>query len=103
MKGLQDDILEDLEDDKEFTTNLEGTDKTEICKIKGSKFHICFADVYEDAMNMIEEQDGGEINDYYQPAILKDILDQYAGIFPLWSGILLGNLTRYCKKSSCRM
>ena len=58
MKGLQDYILEDLVDDNEFTTNLEGTDKTEICKIKGSKFRICFADVYEDAMNMIEEQGG---------------------------------------------
>ena len=78
MTGLHDDILEDLEDNNEFTRILERIDETEICKIKGSKFHMYFADVYEDAMNMIEEHDGGDINYYCQPTILKDILDQFS-------------------------
>ena len=34
-------------------------------------------------------------NEYYSPHILQDITNQYMGLLPLWSGIMLGDLTRY--------
>lgn len=36
-----------------------------------------------------------EENAYFCPGIINLLFDNYLGIFPLWSGLLLGNLQRY--------
>ncbi len=38
-------------------------------------------------------------NDFYCPGIINVLMSTYMGIFPLWSGILLGDLSRYSKES----
>lgn len=37
-----------------------------------------------------------EENSFFCPGIIDVLMDTYMAIFPLWSGILLGDLTRYC-------
>ena len=44
---------------------------------------------------MSEKDIDGDNNPYHAHAKLKIILDLWMGIFPLWSGILLGDLRRY--------
>ena len=34
-------------------------------------------------------------NEYFSPHILQDITNQYMGLIPLWSGIMLGDISRY--------
>ena len=34
-------------------------------------------------------------NLYYCPAIVRTLLDKYMSIYPLWSGLMLGNLSRH--------
>ena len=62
MKGLQDDITDDFEDCNESSWN---PDEIKICKIKASKYHACFTEVYEDSVQMIEET-GRVINVYLE-------------------------------------
>jgi len=64
-----------------------------------SPFTYEFKKVLEEVKVEIEKEDAktphdGE-NPYFCPGIVDVLFDNYLGIFPLWSGLLLGNLKRY--------
>ena len=48
------------------------------------------------------EEEGDEENLYFSKEILTTILNQWMGIYPLWSGILLGDLRRYDKTGNLK-
>lgn len=57
-----------------------------------SFFHQLLEEVSEQAAN---ETESTEDNLYFCPGIINFLFDNYLGIFPLWSGLLLGSLKRY--------
>ena len=76
--------------DSEVTVNH----KDAFCQ---SPFSAVFRHACEDAKEMIDEQSSEQPSDdnpYYCPGIVKIRLDNYMPIFPLWSGIMLGDLTQ---------
>ncbi len=42
-----------------------------------------------------EKQQHSDDNPYYCPDMIDYLMDNYMAIYPLWSGVLLGNLKRY--------
>ena len=64
-----------------------------------SPFTYEFKKVLEEVKGELEKKDAEsaveEENPYYCPGIVDVLFDNYLGIFPLWSGLLLGNLKRY--------
>ena len=40
------------------------------------------------------------INIYYRPTFIEEIIERFIGTVPLWSGLLLGNLTRHCESAA---
>ncbi|KAF4114297.1 hypothetical protein G5714_004520 [Onychostoma macrolepis] len=61
-----------------------------------------FTAYFQQAMQEVKEQVAGEEtwlakedNPYYCPGIITVLFDTYLAIFPLWSGLLLGDLSRY--------
>ncbi len=61
-----------------------------------------FTAYFQQAMQEVKEQEAGEDtclvkedNPYFCPGIITFLFDTYLAIFPLWSGLLLGDLSRY--------
>lgn len=65
-----------------------------------SPFNAEFMAVLEQAHSklQLEEDTSGE-NLYFCPGVIDSLFANYMGIFPLWSGILLGSLSRYSADS----
>ena len=63
-----------------------------------SPFSAVFRHACDDAKEKIDTKQSSEQrsdhNLYYCPGIVKVLLDTYMPIFPLWSGIMLGDLTQ---------
>ncbi|XP_078024990.1 uncharacterized protein LOC144463675 [Epinephelus lanceolatus] len=64
-----------------------------------SPFTYEFKRVLEEVQRELEKTDAesphDEENPYFCPGIVDVLFENYLGIFPLWSGLLLGNLKRY--------
>ncbi|KAF3837193.1 hypothetical protein F7725_004657 [Dissostichus mawsoni] len=58
-----------------------------------SPFTYEFRKVMEEVQGELEKEE--DENPYFCPGIVDVLFDNYLGIFPLWSGLLLGNLKRY--------
>ena len=56
-----------------------------------------FFRVFKEDVDSIPQQDGTHDNIYYSPGIVKDILHSYIGLLPLWTSLLLGDLSVYAK------
>lgn len=56
-------------------------------------FQQILKEVKEQALDEVCSTD--EVNPYFCPGILKILFDTYLAIFPLWSGLLLGDLSRH--------
>ncbi|KAG9260553.1 hypothetical protein AMEX_G256 [Astyanax mexicanus] len=60
-----------------------------------------FSKEFQQVLDMVkvqvanEKSESSEDNPYYCPGIIKILFDSYLGLFPMWSGLLLGNLKRY--------
>ncbi|KAL0199292.1 hypothetical protein M9458_007832, partial [Cirrhinus mrigala] len=53
-------------------------------------------DTTEEVPEKLEDENPQhEENPYYCPEVITFLLDNYMGIYPLWSGLLLGDLKRY--------
>ncbi|XP_073730811.1 uncharacterized protein [Misgurnus anguillicaudatus] len=68
-----------------------------------SKFTNEFGKVKEQAMDLIKEEESlstMEDNFYNCEGIITVLTGQYLGLFPLWSGIFLGNMEKYA--SECK-
>ena len=70
-----------------------------ICKFSFRYFRDCFLERNGLAES---EEEGDEENLYFSKEILTTILNQWMGIYPLWSGILLGDLRRYDKTGNLK-
>ncbi len=75
-------------------------DRTNAQTIVGrSPFTYEFKKVLKEVQGVLEKEDSEsthkEENAYFCPGILDVLFDTYLGIFPLWSGLLLGDLKRY--------
>ncbi|XDV39447.1 hypothetical protein PO909_008694 [Leuciscus waleckii] len=46
------------------------------------------------------QTESGTNNEFYCPGIINFLMSNYMGIFPLWSGMLLGDLSRFSKESN---
>ena len=60
--------------------------------IRNSFFHAIFKSITDKLPAPCKTS---KSNEYYSPHILQDITNQYMGLLPLWSGIMLGDLSRY--------
>ncbi|XP_034064636.1 uncharacterized protein LOC117541546 isoform X2 [Gymnodraco acuticeps] len=63
-----------------------------------SPFTYEFRKVMEEVQGELEKEEvetPQDENPYFCPGIVDVLFDNYLGIFPLWSGLLLGNLKRY--------
>lgn len=67
-----------------------------------SPFTKEFDSVLDTVMCNVDPEEETEIgnNKYHCPGILDFLMKDYMPIFPLWSGIMLGNLTRHNAKES---
>jgi len=64
--------------------------------LANSPFLHFFKDVLENDQSEGQDVDGNcKKNPYYCPEIIHVLLQDYMGIFPLWSGLVLGDLCRY--------
>ncbi len=75
-------------------------DRTNAQTIVGrSPFTYEFKKVLKEVQGALEKEDSEsthkEENAYFCPGILDVLFDTYLGIFPIWSGLLLGDLKRY--------
>ncbi|XP_034072026.1 uncharacterized protein LOC117546053 [Gymnodraco acuticeps] len=63
-----------------------------------SPFTYEFRKVMEEVQGELEKEEvetPQDENPYFCPGIVDVLFDNYLGMFPLWSGLLLGNLKRY--------
>ncbi len=69
-----------------------------------SPFTKEFAGVLDAVMSIEDPEEETEMgnNKYYCPGILDILMKDYIPIFPLWSGIMLGDLKRYNDRESIR-
>lgn len=64
--------------------------------LSSSPFRQFFEGVLESDQSNVPDANGTcEENMYYCPDIINVFLQDYMGIFPLWSGLMLGDLCRY--------
>ncbi len=88
------------DDAQDCTTGIDDTEVLRFATIKeSSDWRQAFMHIYNDVQ---DDKPSGDIsqedNTYFNSALMKVLLDNFMHIFPLWSGVLLGNLQRYSKK-----
>ncbi|ROL52206.1 hypothetical protein DPX16_6083 [Anabarilius grahami] len=80
----------------------ESEDRTHAMTISGkSPFYAFFQQIMKEVKEEMVDDDTGlakEDNPYFCPGILTVLFDMYLAIFPLWSGLLLGDLMDECHK-----
>ncbi|KAI9517227.1 hypothetical protein NQZ68_008486 [Dissostichus eleginoides] len=94
--------LENGDIDSESQSGWEEEEQKRAHTIVGrSPYTQCFQEEFQEAQAAIgeaeEDEDGHQPNRYHCPKILKVLLGNYMGIFPLWSGAMLGDLRRYAR------
>ena len=100
IQSVNFDVLsEDQVDAKTFMTfeDLEAVDSRTI--VGTSLFSSVFRRISDDAAEAVDsEPNEEEDNLYYCPAIVQTLLDKYMSIYPLWSGLMLGDLSRHAPR-----
>ena len=73
------------------------TEEDYYIKCEQSPFKIHFEKIYKNQLESIKKDDseGGSSNDLYAPNFFPTILANLLPTVPLWSGLLLGNLSRH--------
>ncbi|KAF3843863.1 hypothetical protein F7725_002712 [Dissostichus mawsoni] len=94
--------LENGDIDSESQSGWEEEEQKRAHTIVGrSPYTQCFQEAFQEAQAAIgeaeEDEDGHQPNRYHCPKILKVLLGNYMGIFPLWSGAMLGDLRRFAR------
>ena len=69
---------------------------------KGSPFTAVFRDVQAHTSGSEEKTSSTDLNPYFCPQVIQTLFKSYLGIFPLWSGVLLGDLSRHTETTTCR-
>lgn len=93
-------------DQMEKEAEVKDTDEVLYPKMRGSlgrsPFAVEFKGIYEDSISAQGHDDYGtqhNVNPYFCEDIIRFLLQRYMALFPLWSGILLGDLARYASDS----
>jgi len=61
-----------------------------------SRFSSLFRSVFDKAITAVgEEVESSEVNLYFCPSIIQMLFKTYMAIFPMWSGVMLGDLQRH--------
>ncbi|KAL0176938.1 hypothetical protein M9458_029268, partial [Cirrhinus mrigala] len=61
-----------------------------------SRFSTVFRRAFDEATTAVtEEEESSEENLYYSPSIIQTLFNTYMPIFPMWSGVMLGDLERH--------
>lgn len=61
-----------------------------------SRFSTVFRRAFDEATKAVtEEEETSEENLYYSPGIIQTLFNTYMAIFPMWSGVMLGDLKRH--------
>lgn len=61
-----------------------------------SRFSTMFRRAFDEATKAVtEEEETSEENLYYSPGIIQTLFNTYMAIFPMWSGVMLGDLKRH--------
>lgn len=61
-----------------------------------SRFSTVFRRAFDEATKVdTEEEESSEENLYYCPSIIRTLFNTYMAIFPMWSGVMLGDLKRH--------
>ncbi|ROL42864.1 hypothetical protein DPX16_0288 [Anabarilius grahami] len=60
-----------------------------------SRFSAVFRRAFEATTAVTEEGESPEENTYYSPRIIQTLYNTYMAIFPMWSGVMLGDLKRH--------
>ena len=94
--------LEDGDIDSESQSGWEEEEQKRAQTIVGrSPYTQRFQEAFQEAQATIgeaeEDENGHQPNRYHCPEILKVLFSYYMGIFPLWSGAMLGDLRRYAR------
>ncbi len=94
----KEDTLEETTQSKDWE-KCESEDRRHAATVTGRS---PFTAYFQQAMQEVKEQEAGEDtclvkedNPYFCPGIITFLFDTYLAIFPLWSGLLLGDLSRY--------
>ncbi len=94
----KEDTLEETTQSKDWE-KCESEDRRHAATITGRS---PFTAYFQQAMQEVKEQEAGEDtclvkedNPYFCPGIITLLFDTYLAIFPLWNGLLLGDLSRY--------
>ncbi|KAK2841231.1 hypothetical protein Q7C36_012810 [Tachysurus vachellii] len=93
--------IEDLEDNlhnSPLTQEEDEEDRTNARTIVGRfPFTYEFKKVLKEVQEQLEKEEttNNKENAYFCPGIVDVLFGNYLGIFPLWSGLLLGDLKRY--------
>lgn len=65
-----------------------------------SPFTSVFQALLDKALSLNSEGKTGEKNIFFCPQSIDGLMDTHMAIFPLWSGVLLGDLNRYLEHTS---
>ncbi len=94
----KEDTLEETTQSKDWE-KCESEDRRHAATVTGRS---PFTAYFQQAMQEVKEQEAGEDtclvkedNPYFCPGIITFLFDTYLAISPLWSGLLLGDLSRY--------
>ncbi len=61
-----------------------------------SRFSTVFRRAFDEATKAVtEEEETSEENLYYSPGIIQTLFNTYMAIFPMWSGVMQGDLKRH--------
>ncbi|KAI2645922.1 Pre-mRNA-processing ATP-dependent RNA helicase PRP5 [Labeo rohita] len=97
LEGLissEDAILQDTTE--EVPEKLEVGDSLSATTVGSSPYSRLFQGIHDDVKAIVEDENPQhEENLYYCPEVITFLLDNYMGVYPLWSGVLLGDLKRY--------
>ena len=65
---------------------------TETTALRKSKFYYHFLETYNSAFDDIQSK-GSPLNPMFAPHLLNEILSGYMGLVPLWTGMMLNDLS----------
>ena len=99
IEGVVSDVVTQQRKRKKETTS--GTEEQLYHLSKDSPFKKHFSDLYTEQMEMIKKEDAESkagVNALYSEGFFQAVLKQLIPTIPLWSGLLLGDLSRHGPK-----
>ena len=84
-------------DNEEYLTPTDPDASTEAIPIKKSLFYDVFKTDWEKFKGSLKVSVKKIKSKYYQPELIEVLVNNYLGLVPLWSGLMMGDLKRHAK------